>query len=149
MVGPCCGELNAIGRSGALAILLTLATACSSHGVPTAPTAPTTPTATPSGPVFSAILQPARVYLAAHSSPRPSRYVLYGDGTFVLQYASGPDYRGRYTEQNGIITFDWDGSSRAGPWGATGSIGDDTLSVRYNTIMVLSDFEDGVFVRTQ
>ena len=89
------------------------------------------------------------MYLAAHSSPRPSRYVLYGDGTFLLQYASGPDYRGRYTEQNGIITFDWEGSSRAGPWGATGSIGDDTLSVRYNTIMVLSDFEYGVFVRTQ
>lgn len=140
---------NLISGWGACVAVLALSTACSNHAVPTAPTTATTPTATPSGPVFSAIHQPARVYLAAHSSPRPSRYVLYGGGTFVLQYAGGPDYRGRYVEQNAAITFEWEGSSRAGPWGATGSIGDDTLSVRYNTIMALSDFEDGVFVRTE
>jgi len=50
----------------------------------------------------------------------------------VLQYEGG-EYRGRYTEANGDIVFDWEGWSVAGPWGAIG-------------IMRLSDFEDAVYV---
>jgi hypothetical protein len=53
----------------------------------------------------------------------------------------------RGVEANGLITFAWEGWSVAGPWGATGSITDDSLSVRYNVIMQLSDFEDGVYLR--
>jgi hypothetical protein len=47
---------------------------------------------------------------------------------------------------NGVITFEWEGWSVAGPWGATATISDDSLSVEYNLIMQLTDFEDAVYV---
>jgi hypothetical protein len=75
-----------------------------------------------------------------------SRFVLFDDGTFVLQYYGGSfEYRGRYTEQHRVITFEWDGWSKAGPWGASGWLGDKTLTVRYNVVMMLSDFEDAIY----
>jgi hypothetical protein len=46
---------------------------------------------------------------------------------------------------DGVITFDWEGWSAAGPWGATGSIRGDSLTVEYNLIMQLTDFEDAVY----
>jgi hypothetical protein len=78
-----------------------------------------------------------------------SRYVLYDNGTFVLQYADngGFEYRGRYTEVNSIITFEWEGWSAAGPWGATGTLRGETLTLAYNPVMTLSDFEDAVYLR--
>lgn len=79
-----------------------------------------------------------------------SRFVLYDNGAFVLQYAicnCGGAYRGRYTEANGVITFEWEGWSTAGPWGATGTLKGDTLTVQYNLIMMMSDFEDAVYLR--
>ena len=78
-----------------------------------------------------------------------SHYVLYDNGNFELQYADngGLEYRGRYTEANSLITFNWEGWSAAGPWGATGRLKGDTLTVAYNIIMALSDFEDAVYLR--
>ena len=35
----------------------------------------------------------------------------------------------------------------AGPWGATGTLRGDTLTVGYNTVMSMSDFEDAVYLR--
>ena len=76
-----------------------------------------------------------------------SRFVLYDDGAFVLRYQGlGLEYRGGYTESNGVIVFDWEGWSSAGAWGATGTLKGDTLTVRYNTIMALTDFEDASYV---
>ena len=75
-----------------------------------------------------------------------SRYVLYRDGTFVLEYPNG-QYRGTYTETAGRITFEWEGWSVAGAWGASGVLTDDSLSVSYNMIMILSDFEDALYKR--
>jgi hypothetical protein len=34
-----------------------------------------------------------------------------------------------------------------GPWGAIGTLQDGTLTVRYNLVMELSDFEDAAYVR--
>ena len=151
----------------ALGVSLALLASACNHPV-SLPTAPTrtrpAPTAIAAPPVldvprdFPAVTRPARVYVAVnspyfpiHGSPLASRYVLYDDGTFALQYASANypffEYRGAYTEVNALITFEWEGWSTAGPWGATGSLSDDSLSVRYNLIMQLSDFEDGVYVR--
>jgi hypothetical protein len=68
------------------------------------------------------------------------------NGAFALQYASlGIEYRGGYTESNGVITFQWEGWSVAGPWGATGTLKDGSLTVQYNLIMQLTDFEDAVY----
>jgi dipeptidyl aminopeptidase/acylaminoacyl peptidase len=79
-----------------------------------------------------------------------SRYVLYGDDRFELQYLShswGPfSYQGDYSRDGAELTFDFDGSSVAGPWQATGTLDGDRLTIRYNLIMILSDFEDGVYV---
>ena len=54
-------------------------------------------------------------------------------------------YRGGYSESNGVITFQWEGWSIAGAWGATGTLKDGSLTVQYNIIMMLSDFEDAVY----
>jgi len=81
-----------------------------------------------------------------------SLFVLYDNGAFVLQYptvAGGGGYRGGYTETNGAITFEWEGWSVAGPWGATGTLKDGSLTVRYNGIMQLTDFEDAVYLLAQ
>lgn len=136
-------------RCGALVALLTLATACSGVAPPTAPTA----TADWSG--FAAVSRTARIYVAAASPSSSlldgsSRYVLYENGAFRLQYSySRNEYGGSYEDTNGLITFHWQGWSKAGPWGAAGSLRDNSLTVRYNVSMHLNDFEDGVYIRAQ
>jgi len=102
---------------------------------------------------------PARVFdYASAAAPvgnytRASRFVLYDNGTFELQYfypSSGyiGAYSGRYSQRDTAIDFDWDGWSTAGPWGATGSVDGSSLAVHYNLIMQLTDFEDAVYVLT-
>jgi hypothetical protein len=149
--------MNAAVRWGALVAVLALAGACADSATPTAPAA--TPAATPAPPPiseFPAVSRPARIYLFAGELSYPvreyttgSRYVLYEDGTFALQYLRSGEYRGTYAEANGLITFDWEGWSTAGQWGANGSLGDDSLTVRYNLVMEMSDFENAVYRRTQ
>ena len=78
-----------------------------------------------------------------------SRFVLYDDGRFALQYEYPiGEYRGTYTTSNGVVTFNWEGWSVAGPWGAEATLSRDVLSVRYNLIMQLTDFEDANYTRT-
>jgi hypothetical protein len=151
--------MNALVRCSAVVVLLLLSSACGSSG-PTSPTAIPQLTALPSPTPppttsFPPLSGPSRTFIFDRESSsqisdyaKKSRFVLYDNGAFVLQYVGLCEYRGRYTEANGIITFEWEGWSAAGPWGATGSISDDSLAVRYNAIMQLSDFEDGVYVRT-
>ena len=77
-----------------------------------------------------------------------SRFVLYDDGTFALQYrisAGAPEYRGTYRTGNGAIAFEWEGWSTAGPWGASGTLDGKTLTVRFNLVMQMSDFEDAIY----
>jgi hypothetical protein len=142
---------NAALRCGALVALVMLSTACG--GGTSTPTAPTSAQAsiasrTPA-PLFPEVLKSARIFVDLNSSPLPSRYLLYENGSFALQYASALEYRGTYREASGVVTFEWEGSSAAGPWGATGSLTGDSLAVRYNLIMQLSDFEDAVYTRPQ
>ena len=149
--------------------ILAISASCGGErGAPTAPTAPSPPSlAQPAGPAenptafvpsFPAVAQAARIYVAArttfypyHGSPLASRYVLYEDGKFALQYSSANypffEYRGTYTQTGTNLVFDWEGWSVAGPWAATGEVSDETLKVAYNIIMQLSDFEDGVYLR--
>jgi hypothetical protein len=91
------------------------------------------------------------VYGGAPSDPvgndtKASRFVLYDNGAFVLQYvALSAQYRGKYTEANGVISFEWEGWSVAGPWGATGTLNGDSLAVHYNSVMQWTDFQDAVY----
>jgi len=82
-----------------------------------------------------------RVYTAA------SKYVLYENGRFSLQYASlSGEYAGTYVQENGVIAFSFAGDSR---WGAIGTLRGDSLEVRYTEIMEHSDFENAVYRRSQ
>jgi len=107
-------------------------------------------------PGFPAVSRPARVYgvvefgpYAYHGSKLASRYVLNDDGTFALQYSSANypffEYRGTYREEAGLLRFEW----RDSRWDATGSLTADSLTVQYNFIMEMSDFEPGVYHRIQ
>ena len=126
---------------------------------PTAPTPTVVPSPQPVPPsltgTYPPITGPARVFVY-RDSPYPrvaaytlsSRFVLYDDGHFALQYQYPiGEYRGTYTTSDGAVTFNWEGASVAGAWGAEATLSGDMLSVRYNVIMQLSDFEDANYAR--
>src|SRR5262245_19163048 len=115
----------------ALAVLLLIGAACGGTDHPTAPTVntPRPPVvAAPTGPVgFPPIVKPARVFGFDHQLSHPvmeytkeSRYVLYDDGTFALQYATfGGEYDGAYQQSaDGALTLVFQGAG----WRATGSL---------------------------
>jgi len=150
--------MNTTLRRGAVAVLFVLSAACG-RSAPTSSTAtsqpPAVPSTTPAPPTsFPPLTGPSRIFIfdrdlsyPVSNYTRQSRFVLYDNGAFVLQYVGFADYRGGYTEANGVIAFEWEGWSVAGPWGATGTIRGDTLMVQYNLIMQLTDFEDAVYTR--
>jgi hypothetical protein len=134
--------------------LVVILSGCSA--APTAPTpmaaAPTAIAAAPTGPA-PAPLTEGRVFVYSASSLKSpqsyterSRYVLYGDGTFTLEYPHVA-YRGTYREAADAITFAWEGWSVAGPWASSATLADGHLDVHYNLIMQLSDFEDAAYVQ--
>ena len=150
-------------RCSAVAVLLVLSAACGDSGptsptstrLPPAPSAPAPPPPTPPVPSFPPPSGPSRTFTSerplassgVQSYTTTSRFILYDNGAFVLKFESpAVEYRGGYTETNGDLTFDWEGWSAAGPWGATGTLADETLIVRYNFIMIMTDFEDAVYV---
>jgi hypothetical protein len=139
----------------ALAVFLTLFTACGGS-VPTSPSgSPTVSTAgPPASPAssFPAPSGPSRAFAFDHESSyrvsgytRESRFVLFDNGAFVLQYTGRGEYRGAYKEATDGLTFEWEGVSSAGPWGATGTLAGSLLTIRYNQVMELSDFENAVY----
>ena len=144
---------TAISR-GTLVGLVLLSIACG-RSTPTAPTAssqgpvPSPPAPPPTN--FPALSGLSRTFtfdheLTYHPSDytKQSRFVLYDNGAFALQYVSlGGEYRGGYTESNGVITFQWEGFICGAC--ATGTLKDGSLTVQYNLIMWLSGFEDAVY----
>ena len=126
------------------------------------PAPPVPPPAPAPAPAFPALSRDGDIYVGAedlyrflfdyHRGALPSRYVLYRDGTFGLQFSSPRfgffEYTGRYTRAQSVITFDWDGWSTAGRWEASGTLRGDTLAVRYNLIMTMTDFVEGEYVRS-
>jgi hypothetical protein len=87
----------------------------------------------------------AATYLRLSPSflPEAQRYVLYVDGTFGLQYDGCCDFRGSYLRADSVITFNF----KAAGWLSTGVVSGDSLVVKYNNVMVGSDFEDGLYIR--
>jgi hypothetical protein len=158
-------SLRFFGRAHSLYFALLLFVAwlpvgCGNMAAPSAPaviaaaaTTPTSPTPRPAE--FPTVTRPARVFGHPEALARPltaetqgSRFVLYDDGTFALQFLRfAGESRGTYQDSEGSVTFHWEGSNSAGPWEATGSNTGDRLTVRYNPLMVLTDFEDAVYVR--
>jgi hypothetical protein len=148
---------STIARALLLAALV-IAAACG-DSTPTTPAAatpvpatpaPPAPPAPPAGPVAQAVGifgAPAPLEYPLSHWTVASRFVLRQDGTFALQF-DGFEYRGTYAVAENNVQFSWEGWSVAGPWGATGTLTETTLTVRYNLIMAMSDFEDAVYTRT-
>lgn len=147
-----------VGR-GAVVALLMLVAACGSSG-PTSPTGTIPPSAVspptpPPATVFPPLSGPSRTFIfdrellyPVRDYTRHSRLVLYDNGAFVLRFPSVGEggYRGGYKDANGVIVFEWDAWNIAGPWGATGALKGNSLTVQYNEIMQGTDFEDAVYV---
>src|SRR5262245_37404118 len=114
-------------RRLSVVVLLGLCSACG--GPPSTapspaiqPLAPPVLPAPPPSPTFPPLAGPSRTFVFDHELTysvsdytRKSRFVLYDNGAFVLQYPSlpnpNPGYRGGYTNTNtsGAITFEWEG----------------------------------------
>lgn len=85
---------------------------------------------------------------------RNSRFVLYDNGAFELQYPPsqyGPGlYRGAYRNANAVLTFLFDSSTGRRvdePWDdATGTLEGDSLTIQYKENMQHSDFENAAYV---
>ena len=122
--------------------------ACSETAIGTLPTqpAPLTPAPVPG---FPALSRPGTIYerVTASVFPSPQRYVVFGDGTFSHQFINDLhgllEYKGRYVGQGSELQLLFDDNH--GSWFASAIVGGDSLFVKYNMNMVLSDFEDGVF----
>ena len=152
-------------RFGTLVGLLVFYVACDAQR-PTAPspppssTPPTAPSppAPPSGPPLSG---PSTTYrfdapldYPVRSYTPTSKYLLYNNSAFSLQYEGLPGvaYTGSYRQEDGRIIFDFAadglGSALGGP-DATGTLNGDLLEVRYSFEMrVGADFENAVYQRT-
>ena len=150
-------RLTATREIRTLLVLLVATVAACSEWIPTSVLAPADRPVTHFPPVpFPALSKPGTIYIESGASysvarvPTVSRYVLYDDGTHALQIASSPkamEFTGRWTRSDSTVVFEWDGWSTAGPWGATATVRGNELVVRYNLIMLLSDFEDATYVR--
>ena len=131
------------------------------------PAPPADPPASPPSPVgspppFPAVSNASAIYVGPehlydlfityNGSSLLTRYVLFSDSTFHLQFAS---FRfgvvtssGRYSRANTTINFSWV-IGGGPPWDAVGTLRADTLDVRYSLNMQMSDFIDGAYVLTR
>ncbi len=143
-----------------------LALGCAQQDPPVAPTfspsrPPPTPPAPPppavTAPAFPVLTRPGEIYNAPdslydfwspyHGGRVASRYVLYEDGFFGLQFSSPKvglmEYHGRYVRTDSLIAFAF--LTAQGPPSATGTLRGDSLSIKY-TPSIWDDFVDGVYL---
>ena len=115
------------------------------------PPPPTPPRQLPSGEPVATYVFSARLDYAVSGATSASRYVLWDGGVFGLRYDAFSNtavYLGTYRQDNGTITFRFDGQWSLGGL-ATGTLKGDLLEVRYSLGMQLSDFEDALYRRSQ
>jgi hypothetical protein len=124
-----------------------------SPGRPAGPVPAPTP---PGVNTFPPLSKPGAIYdrVGGSSLPGRSRYVIYVDGTFSLQFAGADsgfgEYLGHYSLEpslysSGESSIQFSFNASAGEWLATGVARGDSIVVRYNFVMALSDFEGGVY----
>jgi hypothetical protein len=124
-------------------------------GVPSVPSPPRTvgfqPAPLPPAPTISG---PAVLY--ERRSPSAfgwtDAYLLStgADSTFLIvgpRNETSWALAGRYARADSVLTFRYNGWNVQGPWEARGIVRGDSLILRYNAVMIGSDFEDGVYVR--
>jgi hypothetical protein len=78
-----------------------------------------------------------------------SRYVIYDDGTFELQFVSAVrgffTYAGTYSRSGADVVLDFSDSDTAGAWNGMATLSGDQMSVKYSVIMMMADFVDGIY----
>ena len=149
----------AVLRAVALAGVVAFTAGCRPSGPTTGPTPPTPSPAAPPAPqpptievpplegpssldVFGGtLIHPVREYT------RHSQFVVYDTGGFTLHYTTvpGTPYVGAYRRENNQIVFTF---ASSGQWTAIGTVVGDSMEVRFNEIMQLTDFEDAIYVRS-
>lgn len=152
--------MTAVHR-GAIIFMAALAVTCDRIDPPTAPTSTPTPTrpvstAPPPRPAeYPPIIGPASVFDFSGPLSHPvrgftttSRYVLYDDGAFALQYL-GFEYPGSYEKDGGTIRFLFFPCPCNDRSQALATLNGDLLEVRYSEMMQHSDFEDATYKRSQ
>jgi hypothetical protein len=163
-----CRSFNSLAvRLVALIFLSTGCTDATQSAGPTAPPPASPPASSPASspavappPPFPALSRPGEIFRAPdalydsysgyHGSQLGSRYVLYDSATFGLQFSSLRfgffEYAGHYsTSADAVLTFTFDGNPS---WQATGILRGDSLIISYNVSAMMSDFMDGVYVRS-
>jgi hypothetical protein len=141
--------MGAIVRCGTLVGLLLVGLACSNADRPTAPSAMVPVTAQPPTLEVPAGSQrydfSAPLTYAVANYTTTSRYVLGPGRNFALQYPSlVRQYVGTYEQDGNRISFRFAADGR---WEAAGMISGDSLTVEYNVIMGLSDFDNAIYKR--
>lgn len=106
---------------------------------------------------YEQVTQFSSATIDLHDGRLSSRYVLYEDGVFSLQYESARwgffEYTGRYSPagQPRLIALDFDdsnGHSGELEWQAAGTlVTADCMLVEYNFTMKMADFEDAEYCR--
>jgi len=158
-------------EGGAVIVQLALSAACGSS-VPTSPTGMSPspngshvlPGVTPQPSVtlppsvlptsFPPLSGPSRTFRFERADyqvslyTKESHFVLYDNGAFALQV--GGQYPGQYrglftTQENGLLQFSFE--SNWPSWSGTGKLEGDSLTVEYNTMMQMDDFENAVYAR--
>lgn len=123
---------------------------------PDIPTPPTKPdTAAPVQPLLPLFKGDIVVYerVSPSSSGVASRYVLFPDGAFSVEYLRTDatklpiwfSYRGYSVRAASLIELAFNGTNTAAGWAATAAIRGDSLIVDYNDVMEAAGFEDGVY----
>ena len=156
--------MNTTVRRSAVVVFLVFTVACG-NVPPTSPSKITPPTPPPSIPppnplTFPPLSGPSRtlIYDEEESSPasnftKGSRFVLYDNGAFVLQYPPSiygdGAFRGQDQSANGVLMFlfEFSGRSVGTPFDdATATLRGDSLTVQYKESMQHADFENAVYV---
>jgi hypothetical protein len=111
---------------------------------------------------FPPLSGPSRTFIFSRAESYPvsdftkqSKFVLYDNGAFALQYPASQSgsglYRGAYKDESGNIMFlfEFQGRSVGEQWDdATGVLKGDSLTIQYDLLMQHSDFENAVYVLT-
>ena len=133
----------------AFAAFLAVGCGGASSSEPITPAEPSKPVTPPPPPKPAPALLATFDRVSPSVFPGTSRYVLYKDSSFALEYTTSTSvvisYPGRFTRTDSLVRFTF---TQAAPavWEANAVLRRTVLTVKYNSTMLFSDFEDGDYL---